>query len=102
MGWMIDFGPDGSLGWEDGRTDATRRVADLLSDTLAETPDWAEIGIGGGYPRFNKDEDPEAFMFAWALAVYPRSRIATGPKFSGDYEAVRDRVIPATPEGAVR
>lgn len=101
MSWRIDHGPDGYLEWT-GTATATARVLMFLDEALAETPDWVEVGIGGSYPRFTYTDDPEAYLYAWALARYPRSPLATGPEITGDFEAVRNRVIPPTPKGAVR
>jgi hypothetical protein len=101
MGWTIEYGPDGALGFA-GQASATGRVGRVWEQFKSMQRPGEKINAGGGYPYFVWGDDPEVDLMVFASGYYLPSRPTIEPTYRGDYAEVRARVLPATPKGAVR
>lgn len=99
--WTADYGPDGKLIWEGQRASGGGLVWRAFLDWDATTLPGQLEGVGGGFPRFPWGEDREVDLMVFTGNCIP-SRSGLRVAFTGDFQPVKDRVFPGTPEGAVR
>lgn len=99
--WKADYGPEGILVWNGYEAEGWGRAWRSFTAFDDQTTPGKYVGIGGGYPRFPWGDDRETDLMVFIGKYLPASsdvRVA----FSGDFQEVKDRVVPGTPEGAVR